>query len=224
MSQVTAMFPRRSVLSVRGMFLVVLVASAFVPAFSTRTAYSAENKEQGRRWFKRGQELFVEGRYLEAAHAFETGYAAAPRTAFLINIAHSYRRAGELEKAKTYYEKLLELEPNTPQRGEVEANLKSIDDALTLNSLPAAPTQAPLAPAPDPALAVRPQEEEESVVLQAEPAPTHRVEEGGNTSILGKTWFWALVVAAAAGTAVATYALTRDAGGCREDLCLSERP
>jgi tetratricopeptide (TPR) repeat protein len=206
--------------------LVSLLALIVAPAMAPTQAHAAEDEAQGRRWFKRGQDLFVEGRYLEAAQAFETGYAAAPRTAFLLNIAHSYRRAGDLEKAKTYYQKLLELEPNNPQRADVEANIKSIDDALMLNSLPPPPPPAPTVaqiPAPEPTLR-KSAIEEGKPTRQVTVSPPRASEKKDTDSVLGKAWFWALVVGIAAGAGVATYALTRGGGGCQEDLCLSEKP
>ncbi len=183
--------------------LAACLALAVVPLAMPNLAYAAEDEAEGRRLFKRGQELFIEGRYLEAAQAFETGYAAAPRTAFLINIAHSYRRAGELEKAKTYYLKLLELEPETPQRAEVEANVKSIDDALMLKNIPPPP---PKPAVPDADEAFRRQVAEESA--EASPKSPSGKSSGEGGSVFGKTWFW-LVLTAAAGAAVAVVVVAR---------------
>ena len=92
------------------------------------------------------------GRFLEAAREFEAGYAAAPRTAFLLNIGHCYRRAGQLEKAKSYYKKLLETDPGFAQRGEVEEHIRNIDDALSVPQVPAPKPEAKPLPAPRPEL------------------------------------------------------------------------
>src|SRR4051812_10840821 len=90
----------------------------------------AEDEAEGRVHFARGQELFKAKRFLEAAHEFEAGFEAAPRPLFLLNIGHSYRRAEQFRKAKSVYEMLLRVEPNTPYRKEVEGLIKTIDDAL----------------------------------------------------------------------------------------------
>jgi tetratricopeptide (TPR) repeat protein len=78
------------------------------------------DESEGRRHFKAGQDLYQQKRFLEAAREFEAGYAVAPRPLFLLNIGHAYRRANELIKAKNAYEALLKLQPDLPQRTEVE--------------------------------------------------------------------------------------------------------
>ena len=89
-----------------------------------------ESEATARRHFNRGKQLYDERKYDAAAEEFEAGYAAVPKSGFLLNIAHSYRRAGDLESAKRYYELYLEKEDASPQRGEVQGYLKTIDEAL----------------------------------------------------------------------------------------------
>lgn len=191
---------------------ILLLATCFASG-----AAHAEDEAEGRRLFKRGQELFVEGRYQEAAETFEAGYAAAPRNAFLINIAHSYRRAGELEKAKGYYLKLLEVEPNTPQRAEVEANIRSIDDALVLKSLPPTPPPAPAKPVPDADEAFRRRVAEDAAAHQQS-----QQRDDSSGSVFGKAWFWVLLGGVAA-AGVAAFVLTRPEGGCPYTECWNEK-
>jgi hypothetical protein len=144
----------------RGVLPVALLALFFSVGGGGREA-RAEDEAEGRVHFARGQELFQAKRFLEAAHEFEAGFEAAPRPLFLLNIGHSYRRAGQFRKAKSVYELLLRVEPNTPHRKEVEGLIKTIDDALeSAEPLPAAPPRpappvraapvVPAAPAPAP--------------------------------------------------------------------------
>src|SRR4051812_11899197 len=92
------------------------------------------DEAEGRRHWKAGQDLYAQKRFLEAAREFEAGYAVAPRPLFLLNIGHAYRRANELVKAKSAYEALLRLQPDLPQRTEVEGYIRSINDALQADS------------------------------------------------------------------------------------------
>lgn len=196
----------------------LLVALCFWSTYAS--AATADDESEGRKRFAHGQELYLQGRYLEAAQEFESGYAVAPRNGFLINIAHSYRRAGDLQKAKTYYIKLLELDPNTPARAEVESNLRSIDDALSVQDLPAPKPVAKKNPLPNPDEAFR-RRVAADAATQA-PAKPSESEEGG--SVFGKAWFWALLLSTAAVGGVVAFTVLRADGGCNADRCIPEQP
>ncbi|HVR64824.1 MAG TPA: hypothetical protein VMU50_23155 [Polyangia bacterium] len=103
-----------------------------------------EAESEARRRFRRGTKLFDDGKFREAAHEFESGYAVLPRTGFLMNIAHSYRRAGDLKKAKRYYELFLQRETESPlQRAEATEYIKIVDEALAEQSSDEPPAIAP---------------------------------------------------------------------------------
>ena len=184
------------------------------------SAHAADGEAEGRRRFQHGQELFLQSRYLEAALEFEAGYAVAPRNGFLINIAHSYRRAGELAKAKKYYEKLLEVEPNTPQRPEVEANIRSIDDALALQGLDVPKPPPKRSPVPNPDEAFRQRVAAEAALEQ----PASDAKDGENDSVFGKAWFWAVVLSAVAVGTVVGLTLSRSGDECNATQCVTELP
>ncbi|MDX2022184.1 MAG: tetratricopeptide repeat protein [Deltaproteobacteria bacterium] len=199
--------------------LTIAVALGCLLSLSSQ-ARAADDEAEGRRRFQHGQELFLQARYLEAAQEFEAGYAVAPRNGFLINIAHSYRRAGELAKAKKYYQKLLEVEPNTPQRPEVEANIRSIDDALALEGLNVPKPAPKKSPVPNPDEAFR-----RRVAAEAElDRPAADAEKDEDGSVFGKAWFWALVLSAAAVGTVVAVTLSRSGGDCNATKCVTELP
>jgi hypothetical protein len=61
-----------------------------------------------------------------------------------MNIAHSYRRAGDLKKAKRYYELFLQRETESPlQRAEATEYIKIVDEALAEQSSDEPPAIAP---------------------------------------------------------------------------------
>ena len=205
-----------------------LVAAALLFFAVGPSFVRADDESEGRKRFAQGQELFLQGRYLEAALAFESGYAVAPRNGFLINIAHSYRRAGELEKARTYYLKLLELDPKTPQRAEVEGNLRSIDDALSVQNVPPPIVKKNSTPVPNPDQAFRrrvaaesPESKQTQDTLAGDEKPkAHDNDE--RESVFGKAWFWALLLTTVAvGGFVAVTVLKPDTS-CNADVCVAE--
>jgi tetratricopeptide (TPR) repeat protein len=114
--------------------LVVLFASVFVLGVVfgalARPARADDAEGEARRHFNNGKRLYDGGQYREAADEFEAGYAILPKSGFLINIGHCYRRAGDLKRAKRYYELFLEKDSRSPQRQEVEAYIRSLTAAL----------------------------------------------------------------------------------------------
>jgi hypothetical protein len=114
--------------------LALLVTLAALPLRAALGASRADDAEaEARRRFGHGKQLFDEHKYREAAQEFEAGYAVVPKPGFLLNIGHSYRRAGELEKARHYYQLFLEKDKDkasAAQRAEVQGYLKAIDKAI----------------------------------------------------------------------------------------------
>ncbi|HXU00115.1 MAG TPA: tetratricopeptide repeat protein [Polyangia bacterium] len=89
-------------------------------------------------------EALSAGRYDEATTEFEAGYAIVPLPAFVLNMGHAQRQAGNLARAREYYQKFLRLEPKSPERANVEKIIAEIDAS-------AASTPSPRPPAPTPA-------------------------------------------------------------------------
>jgi tetratricopeptide (TPR) repeat protein len=195
----------------------------------------AEDEAAGRRHWDRGQELYKLGRYLEAAREFEAGYQVAPRSNFLLNVGHSYRRAQELRRAKTAYETFLKIDPTSAHRPMVEDLIRTIDDALSAQSEPpvtspprpaTSPAPPPLAtgapppPAPvptTPAIDLTPVPN----VTKTDPGP---MPEESSSSIFRSPWFWGAVGAVlVAGVAGTVYGLSRGSS-CSADRCFSEMP
>jgi hypothetical protein len=191
---------------------------------------SAEDEAAGRRHYKRGDELFKQGRFLDAAREFEAGFAAAARPIFLINIGHSYRKGGDLRKARVAYEDYLKAEPTSLFRPDVEDLIKSIDDVLSASTLPAAPPpvvpssqQAPLppaAPAPPPASPPAPITLAPPVMLEVD--ASRPASEADSGSLWKSPWLWSAVgLVVVAGVAGTVYGLNR-APACTATRCLRE--
>jgi hypothetical protein len=203
------------------------------------------DEAEGRRHWKLGQELYAQKRFMEAAHEFEAGYAVAPRPLFLLNIGHAYRRANELTKAKSAYEALLRLQPDLPQRAEVEGYIKSIDDVLQARDVvppletqrppPLAPAPAPpppivrpsvvrppaLVPAPLPAPEAVPEPLPPPVYIEARETSVER-KQPESTSLLRKPWFWVLTGAVVAGGVAVAIIASRPSSSCPGTICIHE--
>jgi hypothetical protein len=211
------------------------------------TTPSAEDEAAGKRHYKRGDELFKQGKYLDAAHEFEAGFAVAPRPLFLLNIGHSYRKAQELRRARVAYEDFLKADPTTSFRADVEDLMKTIDDALGASS-PSAPSSPPppaggLAPAPAPLPAPsNPLGSPTPPVTLPPAAPAVPVRTGTidlappvllevdkpaapaaqSDSIFRNPWFWGAVgLVVAAGVGGTIYGLNRTPA-CNATRCLRE--
>jgi hypothetical protein len=215
-------------------------AAATVPgAPAVPASPSAEDEAAGKRHYKRGDELFKQGRFLDAAHEFEAGFAVAPRPLFLLNIGHSYRKAQELRRARSAYEEFLKEDPKTSYRADVEDLMKTIDDALGASSLPLPATPPPASPAPA-VLAPSPPSPSGTPTLPPAPSPVIRAgtidlappvlievdrpaaPTQASDSIFRSAWFWGAVGAVVAAGVVGTvYGLNR-APACNATRCLRE--
>jgi tetratricopeptide (TPR) repeat protein len=108
----------------------VLAALIALATLLQRFALADEAESEARRHFVRGKQLYDQRKYHEAAEEFENGYAIFPKPGFLINIGHCYRRTGDLKKARRYYQLFLDKDSSSPQREEVQAYIKTLEETL----------------------------------------------------------------------------------------------
>ncbi len=95
--------------------------------------------------FETAQTFFVRGEFDAAAGKFLEAYGKKPYPAFLFNVAVSFEKAKQLEKAKQYFEKYLQDDPNATDAAQVKLRLDVIDKLL---APPAPPAPAGAAGAP----------------------------------------------------------------------------
>jgi len=210
---------------VRAVLAVAVVGVMLAAAGGARA-----DEAEGRRRWKAGQELYQQKRFIEAAHEFEAGYAVAPRPLFLMNIGHAYRRANELVKAKNAYEALLKLQPDLPQRTEVEGYIKSINDALQADSPASEPITRPASPSARPVEIVPsppPRPLPPPVVSAPEPVIPPYVEARDtarepSVSVFRKPWFWVVTGAVIAGGVAVAVIASRPSSACPGTLCIKE--
>lgn len=144
----------------RLLFLALLASSA---------AYAAPSQEElARSHFVAGEEEYARGRWREALHEFQLGYALSPRPEFLINFAQVYRKLGDYDAAARECQRYLATAPPSALAAQAERLLAQIEQqqasarattttttappmtASPAAALPAANAPAIVAPPPPP--------------------------------------------------------------------------
>lgn len=129
----------------RFIVLALLVASSVA-----RAAPSQE--ELARSHFVAGEEEYARGRWQEALHEFQLGYALSPRPEFLINFAQVYRKLGDYDAAARECQRYLATAPPSQLAAQAERLLQQIKEEQA-KAPPAAPSPQPPPPKPAPPVA-----------------------------------------------------------------------
>ena len=114
---------------------VSLVAAAIVVGPSIVAAQPAAPAQKGgldtaKKHMERGQELYMQQKYAEAAEAFAAAYAIQSYAAFLYNEAVCHQKLGHNERALSLFEKYLSGDPNAPDAEKVRGRIARIKEAL----------------------------------------------------------------------------------------------
>ena len=161
---------------------------------------------------RKAAEAFRAGRYEEATTEFQAGYATSPRPAFILNMGHAQRQAGNPARARAYYKQFLELEPLSSQRADVEKAIAEIDAAsATAGTAPPTPRSRPPRPLalPSPAVAGDDSEVPGDLKMAAR-EPIQKRDDGG-PSFYQQWWFWGTVAGVVAAGVVA-FLVVRSSG------------
>ncbi|HEY8431762.1 MAG TPA: tetratricopeptide repeat protein [Sandaracinaceae bacterium] len=89
----------------------------------------AEETERDRavRLFREAAEHYRAGRFRVAVELLRESYQLHPEPVVLFNLARSLEGLGELEQAMEAYSRFIELSPNAPDRGAVEARIRTLE-------------------------------------------------------------------------------------------------
>jgi tetratricopeptide (TPR) repeat protein len=74
----------------------------------------------------RGQQLYADGRFAEAAEAYEAAYAAEPDAFFLYNIAVAHERNQDFTEAADYFARYLAESPNAPDAADTRRRIENL--------------------------------------------------------------------------------------------------
>jgi hypothetical protein len=107
-------------------------------------------EELARSHFVAGEQEYARGRWREALHEFEAGYALSPRPEFLINFAQVHRKLGDYDAAERECRQYLATAPPAQLATQAQRLLDQIEDERA-HALPkpyATPPSAPSTNAP----------------------------------------------------------------------------
>ncbi|MDO9015333.1 MAG: TonB-dependent receptor [Deltaproteobacteria bacterium] len=127
-------------MNTRNRTLLALSLTAALGALP-RTA-QADERTEARRHFRAGLDLVTARQYVRAIEEFQAAYAILPNVNVLYNIARAYSDLGDTDRAIDYYQRY--LQGDVPDRAEVEATLRTLEQQRRRAS--AAP--APVTPVP----------------------------------------------------------------------------
>lgn len=145
--------------------LIVLVLALAAPL-----AHAAPSQEElARSHFVAGEEEYARGRWQDALHEFQLGYALSPRPEFLINFAQVYRKLGDYEAAERECRRYLATAPPSELQAQAERLLQQIREERSKAPAPQPLAPQPLAPQPAPPAAAAP-----AIVATTPPPPPKR--------------------------------------------------
>jgi hypothetical protein len=101
-------------------------ANLSVPATSSREAVL----RRARQHFEDGRKAFDAKDYPSALREFRAGYELEPRPGFLLNMAHSTQKIGDLPAARDLYTRFLQTNPTGEERRVAEEAIAEIDRKL----------------------------------------------------------------------------------------------
>jgi tetratricopeptide (TPR) repeat protein len=170
-------------------------ALLWVLAATVHAEEPLSDAQRAQQLFHKGMTHFNLDEYEEAVRAWEAGYRIKAAPEFIFNIAQAYRKANWPERALTFYQRYLSIDPATRNRADVERHIVALEKLIEdqRRSAAAAPDQ-PL-PAPKTVTTAVPRVEKPIVVAAPPPPPVvplHR-----------RWWLWTTVgVVVAGGVAV----------------------
>jgi tetratricopeptide (TPR) repeat protein len=122
------------------LMLILLVLAAATAARATPS-----QEDLARSHFVAGEEEYARGRWKDALHEFQLGYALSPRPEFLINFAQVYRKLGDYEAASRECQRYLATAPPSQLAAQAERLLEQIKEEQAKAPPPLAPAK-PSAP------------------------------------------------------------------------------
>jgi tetratricopeptide (TPR) repeat protein len=114
-------------------------SSAAFAQTSTHGSSTRDDPTGAHAHYEQGRSLYLQGRFLEAAHEFRAAYEATLEPAFLYNAAMALYDGGDLAAARDAFRAYLREHPSTPNRAVIEQRVATIDRRLREASASVAP-------------------------------------------------------------------------------------
>jgi hypothetical protein len=97
------------------------------------TARADDRGDRARTFYESGMAHFQLEEFDAAIEAWENGFRAKPVPEFLYNIAQAYRLSKRPEKALTFYRNYLRMNPDAPNKAEVQKHMAQLQRAVDEN-------------------------------------------------------------------------------------------
>ncbi len=104
--------------------------------------------ERARSHMERGQALYLQARFEEAATEFQAAYEAQPFSAFLFNAGVALERAGQPGRAADFFQQYVDRDPEASDRAEVQARIGRLREAAQPAAAPPDGAEPPPESAP----------------------------------------------------------------------------
>jgi tetratricopeptide (TPR) repeat protein len=184
----------------------LLMAGMLILASSARAQPATDERAvQAKQYYENGMAHFQLEEWDQAIEEWQKGFRAKPVAQFLYNIAQAYRLSKRPERALSFYQKYLRMDPKAPNRAEVERHITSLNALLQQEKKTT--TSPPVQPMP-----VKPAEPAEEVAAPKPAEPPRPVEPPPVTPapaalvarapekppITKRIWFWPTVAGGAA--------------------------
>jgi len=138
-----------------GVFSLILLLLVAAPAAAQEAEPEAEAAEaqpeemtaiqRARDHMERGQAMYLQARFEEAAAEFEAAYEAQPFSAFLFNAGAALERAGQAARAAEFFEQYVTRDPDAADAEAVRARIVRLRGAASTGAepTPTPPEQMP---------------------------------------------------------------------------------
>ncbi|MFW5925904.1 MAG: tetratricopeptide repeat protein [Myxococcota bacterium] len=207
------------------LLICVALTAAPIGAAAAQEADDASEDQEARALFEAGRTAFEAGRYDAALRHFEASYELSGHPQLLYNIGTTADRLRLDDKALASFQKYLERVPEAPNRGEVAARIRVLEQATQDDQAARPPEEGPgseasdaPSPAPSPDEAARaagsdPESRSAGVRVGTGTDPAEDRADRDSGGVAGKWWFWTILGAVAVGGVVAGVALAGNGGG-----------
>jgi tetratricopeptide (TPR) repeat protein len=170
--------------------LVIAAAGVSAPA---ATARAEDATTVARDAYDKGMAHYHLEEYDAAIDEWERGFRAKPAPEFLYNIAQAYRLSKRPEKALSFYQKYLRVNPDAKNRAEVERHMAALKEIVDKQKSSAeSPPQTPL-PTPSGPATTTPSGSPASTTTTTTTRGDLTAQAPEGRPVYKKGWFWGVI-------------------------------
>lgn len=141
------------------LFALVTVGTPMAPRSALAQGDEAA-AEQALQLFDQSKVAYQNGKFDEAIDLLKAAYRLSPEPVLLYNLARAYEGKGMLREAADEYARYLETPGEIPDRGAIEAKVKTLRELADKQEQPTEPPPDPVPPPPEPVPPPPPPEDE----------------------------------------------------------------